>query len=160
MEHHAAYRLGATCVAFNPAGQVLITRRRSPERWELPGGLLDPGESLHAAAARETLEETGVTVAVHGLVGVYQHPRLGILAALFIATPVSGTPHPTEESSEARWSDVPDALELLHPLYRPRLEDTLSTRHTVPLRIHEGATILDMLEVREVDAHRGPHVPN
>ncbi|MFJ6655969.1 NUDIX hydrolase [Streptomyces sp. NPDC091377] len=152
MPDHAAYRLGATCVTFDPAGQVLITRRRSPERWELPGGLVDPGESLHAAAARETLEETGVTVAVRGLVGVYQHPQRGILAALFLAAPVAGTPRPTEESSEARWADVPDALELLHPLYRPRLEDTLSTRHTVPLRVHEGAITLDVLAVREVAA--------
>jgi len=37
-----------------------------------PAGHLEPNETLCAAALRETLEETGWTVALHGLVGVYQ----------------------------------------------------------------------------------------
>ncbi|WP_234426925.1 NUDIX hydrolase [Streptomyces niger] len=143
-----AYKLGATCVAFNESGHVLITLRRSPERWELPGGLVEPGESLSAAAARETLEETTVAVDVHGLVGLYQHPNRGILAAVFIATMTSGTPRPTAEASEARWAEVPDALNALHPLYRPRLTDALAAKHTVPMRVHDGATMLSGLEVR------------
>jgi ADP-ribose pyrophosphatase YjhB (NUDIX family) len=39
-----------------------------------PAGHLEPGESLHTAAVRETLEETGWTVELTGLVGVYQWP--------------------------------------------------------------------------------------
>jgi 8-oxo-dGTP pyrophosphatase MutT (NUDIX family) len=37
-----------------------------------PAGHLDPDESLIAAAARETLEETGWSVAPHALIGIYQ----------------------------------------------------------------------------------------
>ncbi|WP_240803712.1 NUDIX hydrolase [Streptomyces sp. A0592] len=38
-------------------------------------GLVDPQESFHEAAVRETYEETGVLVEVNGLVAVYQHPN-------------------------------------------------------------------------------------
>jgi 8-oxo-dGTP diphosphatase len=151
----AGYALGATCIAFNGTGQVLITLRRSPRRWELPGGLVEPGEGFQAAAERETLEETGVTVRVHGLVGLYQHPSRGILAGLFTATALRGTPQPTAEASAAEWAQVDDALKILHPLYRPRLQDALAARHTVALRVHDGAETLSMLAVRPV-SHAGP----
>ncbi|MEU1555639.1 NUDIX domain-containing protein [Streptomyces scabiei] len=144
------YALGATCVTFNDVGRVLIARRRSPERWELPGGLVDPGEAFHDAATRETYEETGVHVKVHGLVGVYQHPSRGILAGIFIATAVSGEPRPTAESSVAEWADVEDALTRLHPLYRPRLEDALTARASVTFRVHEGTEVLSLFEATHV----------
>ncbi|EDY47044.1 NUDIX hydrolase [Streptomyces clavuligerus] len=141
------YLLGATCVAFNEVGEVLIACRRDPPRWELPGGFVDPGERFPEAAVREALEETGVTVEVHGLVGLYQHPSRRVLAGLFVATAISGTPGETEESSDARWVDVDTALRTLHPLYRPRLEDVLAARYTVPLRVHEGADTVMRLPV-------------
>ncbi|AQT76836.1 NUDIX hydrolase [Streptomyces sp. fd1-xmd] len=142
--------MGATCVAFNDAGHVLVTRRRSPERWELPGGLVDPQESFHEAAVRETYEETGVLVEVNGLVGVYQHPSRGILAGLFLATALSGDPHPTPEASAAEWAEVGDALERLHPLYRPRLEDVLAATSTATLRVHEGTSVLSLLTAARI----------
>lgn len=144
------YLLGATCVAFDDAGHVLITRRRTPERWELPGGLVDPGEAFQDAARRETHEETGVHVEVHGLVGVYQHPSRGILAGVFLATALSGEPGPTAEASAAEWAAVEDALTRLHPLYRPRLEDALRARASVAFRVHEGTEVLALLEPRPV----------
>ncbi|MBV2155421.1 NUDIX hydrolase [Kitasatospora sp. SUK 42] len=144
------YALGATCVAFDDTGRVLVTRRRSPERWELPGGLVNPGEDFHAAAVRETYEETGVHVEVRGLVGVYQHSSRGILAGIFIATAVSGEPHPTAEASVAEWAEVEDALTRLHPLYRPRLEDALTATRSVTFRVHEGTEALSLLRAADV----------
>ncbi|MCX5387334.1 NUDIX hydrolase [Streptomyces sp. NBC_00083] len=155
-----SYVLGATCVAFNDLGQVLVGRRRSPERWELPGGLVDPGEAFHDAAVRETYEETGVHVEVHGLVGVYQHVSRGILAGIFIATAVSGEPGPTAESSAAEWTDVEDALARLHPLYRPRLEDALAARDSATFRVHEGTTVLSLFPAAHLAGRHGSDRPD
>ncbi len=41
---------------------VLIERKNPPYGWALPGGFVDYGESFEQAAAREALEETGITV--------------------------------------------------------------------------------------------------
>ncbi len=53
--------------------QVLLVRRGKPPRqgrWSLPGGLQELGEAVFEAAAREVLEETGLTVAVTELIDV------------------------------------------------------------------------------------------
>lgn len=53
---------------------MLLIRRAKPpvsDAWSLPGGHVEPGETMAAAAARELLEETGVIARLDTLVGVY-----------------------------------------------------------------------------------------
>ncbi|RDI23094.1 NUDIX hydrolase [Lentzea flaviverrucosa] len=139
------YVLGATCVVFDPLGRVLLVRRRSPQRWELPGGLADKGEAITDTAVREVREETGVDVRLSRLVGVYQHPSREIVAMVFVAVSVGGEPVATDEASEVEWVSVRDARERLHPLFLPRLEDAMPLCHTAPLHVHEGTAVLDGL---------------
>jgi 8-oxo-dGTP pyrophosphatase MutT (NUDIX family) len=62
-----------------------------------PAGHLDPDETLFEAALRETLEETGWTVKLTGVVGVnlYTAPSNGItyMRTTFIAEPISQDPN-------------------------------------------------------------------
>jgi 8-oxo-dGTP diphosphatase len=57
-------RLTAFACAVDPEGRVLMVQheRLGVVRWELPGGHVDPGEPVAAAAERETAEETGLAV--------------------------------------------------------------------------------------------------
>lgn len=53
---------------------VLVERRNPPAGYALPGGFVDVGETVEAAARREALEETGLEVELTGLLGVYSDP--------------------------------------------------------------------------------------
>jgi ADP-ribose pyrophosphatase YjhB (NUDIX family) len=66
-------------VVADGAGDILLIRRTDNGNWALPGGAIDLGESVAQAAARETLEETGIECEVTGIVGIYSDPRHVIL---------------------------------------------------------------------------------
>lgn len=55
-------------------GIVLIKRKNPPHGWALPGGFVDYGESLEAAAVREAREETGLEVALVRQFHTYSDP--------------------------------------------------------------------------------------
>lgn len=74
---------------------VLIERRNPPYGWALPGGFVDPGETVEQAAAREALEETGLEVRLEVLLGCYSDPGRdprGPVVSLVFAGTAAGTP--------------------------------------------------------------------
>jgi len=75
-----------------PAGPgiVLIERAHPPPGWALPGGFVDPGETLEQAAVREAREETSLDVRLETLLGCYsdpaRDPRGHTVSAVYIAS--------------------------------------------------------------------------
>lgn len=89
-------------IEVEPDGIVLIGRRNPPLGWALPGGFVEYGETLEAAAVREAYEETGLTVELlrqfHTYSDPSRDPRGHTISTVFLARG-RGTPR---ASSDAR----------------------------------------------------------
>lgn len=100
-------------------GRVLLARRaRAPwaGAFSLPGGVVEVGETLEAAAARELMEEVGVEAEIAGFVDHVQpisregaRVRAHYVIAVFAARWRRGEPRRSEEADEIAWVD-PAAL--------------------------------------------------
>lgn len=89
----------------DPDRIVLVRRRNPPHGWALPGGFVDRGETVEAAAARETLEETGLALREMRQFHTYSEPardpRGHTVSVVFVAA-ASGTPRGGDDALEAR----------------------------------------------------------
>lgn len=62
---------GAAVIILDPSGHLLLLERADTGGWGLPGGFMDPGESLEETARREVREETGLDVTDLTLINVF-----------------------------------------------------------------------------------------
>jgi len=95
---------GANVLATDDAGRILVVRTTyGGQQWMLPGGRVERGETPHAAAARETREETGLEVVVGRLLLVDAH-KARDTSFIFAARVVGGELDPQlGEIAEAGW---------------------------------------------------------
>jgi 8-oxo-dGTP diphosphatase len=89
-------------------GIVLIERKNPPLGWALPGGFVDAGETLEAAAAREAREETSLDVEILELFHAYsdpaRDPRGPTISVVFLAR-ARGTPVGADDARRAIVAD-------------------------------------------------------
>ena len=93
-------------------GQVLLVKRAlepHKDQWDIPGGFLEDGEHPENGARRELLEETGLTVRLTGLVGMfidlYPGPMVTdhTLNIYYTAEIVSGVARPASDAAAMEW---------------------------------------------------------
>ena len=92
---------------------VVLIRRRNPpfqEAHALPGGILDPGETIEECCVREAKEETSLNVEIIKLIGVYskpgRDPRGHTVSVTYLCKPVGGKLKAMDDAADARWLKV------------------------------------------------------
>ena len=55
------HSVSVAAVITDGTGRILVVQRRDTGTWEIPGGILELNESMHAGMRREVEEETGPT---------------------------------------------------------------------------------------------------
>jgi 8-oxo-dGTP pyrophosphatase MutT (NUDIX family) len=127
-------------IVVDEAGRVLVVQRRDNGRWEAPGGILERDETFEEGVVREVAEETGMTVKVERLTGVYKIMTRGIVALVYRCHPVAGVARPTTESVAVDWITPEQVAERIIPAYAVRVLDALETEPAS--RVHDGVTVL------------------
>jgi len=112
---------------------VLIERKHEPLGWALPGGFVDVGESVEAAAVREAAEETNLRVTLHALLGVYSEPnrdpRGHSVSVVYVAS-AAGEPQAMDDAAAVKVYDVDELPTQLAFDHAKILEDYRSFRET------------------------------
>ena len=126
-------KLGHQKIILNAAGavivredKILLQRRSDNASWGLPGGILELDETYEEAALREVREETGLTVRLTALLGLFHNydmmwpngDRAHTISAIFTAQILSGEPRVDEESLELRFFPREELPELCFPDHR------------------------------------------
>jgi 8-oxo-dGTP pyrophosphatase MutT (NUDIX family) len=121
---------------LDDAGRVLLVEPNYKDYWEIPGGLIEVGETPSQACAREITEELGLTRAPGRLLVVdwAPHPRWGD-RVLFVfdggtltRSDIAGIRLQPEELDSYEFLNPPDALDRLIPRLRRRVDAALRAR--------------------------------
>ena len=94
--------VGAVC--RTEGGIVLLRRGIEPGygRWVFPGGYVDRGETLEAAAVREAREEIDAVIRLTGLVNAYSYPGRPVVVIVYGAVVVGGSLRGGQEALEVK----------------------------------------------------------
>jgi ADP-ribose pyrophosphatase YjhB (NUDIX family) len=93
-------KVAACTISMVDGGIVLVKRSIEPAlgKWVFPGGFVDRGEPVQAAAIRETLEEVKLKVSLLGVLDVYSFAPHEVAVVVYSADVIHGTPEPGDEA--------------------------------------------------------------
>ena len=116
----------AVVVLVSDSDRLLFVQRGAePQigKWCFPGGYVDRGEEVTAAARREVREETGLEVRITGLIGVYSLPSNPVIVIAYSGKVAGGRLVAGTDAEDAGWFDVGTLPELAFPHNVKIIED-------------------------------------
>ena len=115
--HYMDPKVAVGTVITDDQGRIVLVRRAIEPgygKWVFPGGFIDRGETVEAAALREAREECGLDVRLDGLLNIYSYPGVAVIVIAFAATVIGGCLLCDDEGLEAKlfhadqipWADL------------------------------------------------------
>lgn len=142
MTEPAKHSVSVAGVIVDDQGRCLLIQRADNGDWEVPGGILEIGESIPDGLRREVREETGLNIEPLALTGVYQNLTLGVVALVFRCQMISnGTLQENSEVANFQWASVDEIEKLVKPVHLVRITDSVGPTNRSPVRLHDGKTI-------------------
>ena len=121
--HRPIIMVGAAVLVTDAQGRLLMGHRSDNHQWGIPGGSMEPGETLEETARRETEEETGLKVGKMELFGIYSGPEFFYtypngdqvynVSVIYSSSDYQGALGENEEHSSFRFfaaAELPDAI--------------------------------------------------
>jgi ADP-ribose pyrophosphatase YjhB (NUDIX family) len=138
-------RPGVAAIIQDGDGRILLQQRSDNGLWGLPGGSVEIGESVRDAIVREVREESGLTVEVIRLVGIYSDPTTQIvrypdgnvvhyISTFFACRILGGTLQTCDETLALKYFEPANLPDDLVPMHRIRIQDALANRPAAFIR--------------------------
>ena len=122
--YNTGYNIGVGGAVVHEGRLLMVRRasRRGRGNWQVPGGFIEPDETIEAAVVREVAEEAGVQAEVVGVLGLrsrYNPDNVNSMYVILLLRPISGEPTPDgQEVDQARYLTLDEiqALEQVPPI--------------------------------------------
>ncbi len=139
--YNSGYNVGVGGAVVKDGRLLLVRRasRRGRGNWQVPGGFIEPEETIECAVVREVAEEAGVTAEVKGVLGVRNRydPDVGnSMYIVLLLAPVDGEPMPdNHEVDRAEYFSLEEiqALEQVPPINLEIAQRALAPDHKLLL---------------------------
>lgn len=127
----------AAVAILNDKKEILMLHRKDNQKWTMPGGTLELGESMAECALREVREESGLDVEIKDIIGTYTDPNIRVaysdgevrqeFTVVYYGIAEEYVVNLDEESSNFVWVSLEEVLNLpLADSQRRRLVDVIS----------------------------------
>jgi 8-oxo-dGTP diphosphatase len=131
MEGEDMSTIGVFAIIFDEHERVLLAHRHDLDRWNLPGGRVEGGETPWDALKREVQEEVGITISINELTGLYAYPSADDLILQFLCSWMGGSLSLSDEADAIQFYAL-DALPVtLHEHHRIRIFDAAHFHGTI-----------------------------
>lgn len=126
------FSVGAFGIILDEEKKILLCHRTDKDMWNLPGGVVEHGESPWEGVVREVEEETGLTVKADKLLGVYSKPDEDDVVFLFGCVVTGGSLRLNNEADKLQYFDTEALPKNLSWKQNERIHDAvLDTEHLV-----------------------------
>jgi 8-oxo-dGTP diphosphatase len=91
--HYIDPKVAVGTIISDEQGRIVLVKRAIEPgygKWVFPGGFIDRGETVEAAAVREAREECGLDIRLDRLLNVYSYPGVAVIIIAYAATMVGG----------------------------------------------------------------------
>jgi 8-oxo-dGTP diphosphatase len=103
--HYIDPKVAVGTIISDQQGRIVLVKRAIEPgygKWVFPGGFIDRGETVEAAAVREAREECGLDIRLERLVNIYSYPGVAVIIIAYAATAIGGCLACDDESLEAQ----------------------------------------------------------
>ncbi|MDP2944603.1 MAG: NUDIX hydrolase [bacterium] len=137
--------IAAFGIIFDKQNRVLLCHRCDYNLWNLPGGIMEAGESPWECVIREVREETGLDVGIIRLAGIYNKPNKRELVFSFICKIAGGSLTLNEEADRVEYFDIKDIPNNTSQKQIERINDALKEK-TMIYKNQRGESSIELMK--------------
>jgi len=139
------FTIGVFGLLFDREDKVLLCHRRDYDLWNLPGGGLEKGESVSEGLKRELWEETGLTVKISKLIGIYNKPEKNEVIFCFTCEKIDGEITLNEEADQIEYFSIDKLPKNFPKKQKERIEDAMKNSKYPVFKTQSGKSSIEVL---------------